>query len=413
MKISKVFNDPVHGFIPIKSKTHLEIIDHPYFQKLRRIRQLGLTDFVYPGAVHTRFHHALGAMFLMGKALDILRIKGIEISDEEYYSCQFAILLHDIGHGPFSHSLEEVLMPGISHESLSFLLMQQINHDLNGKLNLAVKMFQDGYERSFFHSLISSQLDTDRMDYIVRDSYFTGVPEGKVSIERIIQLLNVKNDQLVAEEKAVYPIENFINARRLMYWQVYLHKTSVGAEKLITNILKRARDVYRSGQKLPMTEALEYFIRKDVKLKEFNTSEEPLHYFSQLDDSDLWGSIKLWKNHSDRILSILSKMILNRHLYHMELSNEPINKEELQTIKRQVAEKMDLLQNDTHYFVCHGKITNEAYVSGGKGIQLLMKTGETEDISDVADLPNIKAMSKIVTKYYQCRPKDLNLQTYY
>ena len=410
MKLFKVFNDPVHGFIPIKSKTHLDIINHPYFQKLRRIRQLGLSEFVYPGAVHSRFQHVLGAMYLTGIAMDLLREKGVKISEEEYNSCQYAILLHDIGHGPFSHSLEKVILPGLEHERLSFMLMEKINTDLEGKLELAIQIFQDSYNRPFFHSLISSQLDTDRLDYIVRDSYFTGVPEGQVSLERILRLLNVVDDQLVAEEKAIYPIENFINARRLMYWQVYLHKTSIGAEALVMNTLKRAKELYQTEKPVKMTEALEFFMKKSTQFDDKENRDKILNTFSLLDDSDIWGSLKFWTNNTDPILSTLSGMLLERKLYKVSLSNEAPDAEKMLFLKNAVTDQLNIAPEHTHYFVSHGAISNEAYISGGSGIRLLMKSGKIEDIANVTDLPNIKAMSKIVIKHYQCWPKELNLK---
>ncbi len=410
MKILKVFNDPVHGFIQIKTQLHLDIINHRYFQKLRRIRQLGLTEFVYPGAIHSRFQHAIGAMHLIGKAMDALQTKGITISEEEYQACQSAILLHDIGHGPFSHSLEEVLLPGVPHESLSYLYMQHLNKEFKGQLELTLKIFRNSYHRPFFHSLISSQLDMDRLDYLIRDSYYTGVPEGNISVDRIIQLLNVRDEELVVEEKAIYTIENYLNARRLMYWQVYLHKTSVGSEKLITNILKRAKDLYRSGNHLPMPAAIRFFFEKEISMDNFNSDPQVLEHFSKLDDADIWGCIKFWCDESDPILSLLSSNLLKRKLLKVKIENTPLNKSQLLEIKRQVAKTYDILINDTHYFVAHGPLSNEAYMSGGKGIKILLKSGEVVEITEATDLPNIKAMSKIVHKYYQCWPKNVNLQ---
>jgi len=405
----KVFNDPVYGFIEVGNNFLLKLIDHRFFQKSRRIKQLGVTEFVYPGAVHTRFQHAMGAMHLMGKALNTLRSKGITISDKEKEACEIAILLHDIGHGPFSHSLEEVLMPGIEHESISYQFMLKLNEEFDGRLNLALKIFRNSYERKFFHELVSSQLDMDRLDYLIRDSYFTGVPEGSINVERLIQLLNVDEDRLVLEEKAIYVVENFLSARRLMYWQVYLHKTSIGAEKIITNIIKRARDLYSFGQKIPMSPALEYFFANKINIEQLSENEEAMDHFSKLDDTDIWGSIKIWRDNKDPILSHLCNMILERKLLKVRLSNEPIDKSELQRLKHQVTKKFNVLMSDTHYFMSHGPVTNEAYILGGKPINIITKKEGVKDIAYASDLPNIQAISKIVLKYYQCWPKGLTL----
>ena len=306
MNKKKIFNDPVYGFVQIKSDLIFDVIQHPLFQRLRRIRQLGLTDLVYPGALHTRFQHAIGAMHLMSLALDTLRSKGIEISHKEYEACQLAILLHDIGHGPFSHALEFSLLPGISHESLSFLFMKQLNNDFNNSLTTALSIFQNTYPRKFFNQLVSSQLDMDRLDYLKRDSFFTGVSEGAVGVDRIIQMLHVKDDQIVVEEKGLYSLENFLNARRLMYWQVYLHKASVSAEKMLINLINRAKEFVEFGQELEATHALKTFLRKSYTLDDFQANPQLLRTFGQLDDSDIWAGIKQWQYNMHSILSILS-----------------------------------------------------------------------------------------------------------
>src|SRR5687767_12730471 len=304
----KIINDPVYGFITIPSELVYEIISHPYFQRLRHIKQLGLTHYVYPGALHTRFQHALGAMHLMGKALDNLRLKGIEISNEEYEATQISILLHDIGHGPFSHTLEEVLLSGIKHESLSYLFIDKLNEELHGALELTLQIFRNSYSRKFFHQLISSQLDIDRLDYLNRDCFFTGVQEGTIGVDRIISMLHVHRDQLVVEAKGIYSIENFLNARRLMYWQVYLHKTTVSAERMVVNLIRRAQALVQAGESIPASDALLLFLQHTFSIEKFRENSEALHTFGQLDDHDIWGAIKLWRNSTDKILAILSQM---------------------------------------------------------------------------------------------------------
>ena len=409
MNKKKIFNDPVYGFINIKSDLVFDIIEHPIFQRLRRIRQLGLTDLVYPGALHTRFHHAIGAMHLMTVALDSLRSKGIEINDEEYEAAQIAILLHDIGHGPFSHTLESSLLQGIQHESLSYLLMKYLNNVFHNKLELALKIFQNTYKKRFLHQLVSSQLDMDRLDYLKRDSFFTGVSEGSIGIERIISMLNVVTDQIVVEEKGIYSIENFLNARRLMYWQVYLHKASVSAEKMLVNLIIRARDLVLGGQDIFATDALKVFLSGNKSLADFQNDEQLLITYGSLDDYDIWSAIKVWQNHDDNILSTLSKRLLNRQLFKINLSNEPLSRTELNLLRNRIAEKYGMLRADSRYFFAYGQVTNKAYIAGGQTINILTKKGNVIDIAEAADLPNIKAMSKIVKKYYLCCPKNVSL----
>lgn len=409
MNKKKIFNDPVYGFINIKSDLVFDIIEHPFFQRLRRIKQLGLTDLIYPGALHTRFHHAIGAMHLMTRALDSLRSKGIEIDDHEYESAQIAILLHDIGHGPFSHALEYSLMPGVQHESISFQFMKFLNKEFNGALSTTLKIFQNTYKRKFFHQLVSSQLDMDRLDYLKRDSFFTGVSEGAIGLDRIISMLNVVDDQIVVEEKGIYSIENFLNARRLMYWQVYLHKASVSAEKMIINLIIRAKELAASGQQIFATPAFDTFLSNNISLEDFQQKPELLETFGQLDDYDIWASIKMWSQSEDKILRLLSNSLLNRKLFKIKLTNESLSKQELEKIRLAIVEQFDVLKSDARYLLAYGEVTNKAYIAEGQKINILTKKGKVLDIAQAADLPNITAMSKIVKKHYLCCPKTVSL----
>ncbi len=409
MNKKKIFNDPVYGFINIQSELIFDIIEDPVFQRLRRIKQLGMTDLIYPGALHTRFHHAIGAMYLMTRAIETLMSKGVEISKEEKEAAQIAILLHDIGHGPFSHALEFSLLKGISHESLSFLLMKHLNKKFNGALELGLRIFQDSYHRKLFHQLVSSQLDMDRLDYLKRDSFFTGVSEGAIGLERIISMLNVVNDQIVVEEKGLYSIENFLNARRLMYWQVYLHKASVSAEKMIINTILRAKELAMSGENVEASEALSTFLKDQVLLEDFQENPTLLDHFASLDDYDIWGSIKFWKDHQDPILKYLSNSLLNRQLFKIRLSNEPLSKKEIDRLRMVISEEYKTLKSDSRYYFSYGEVTNKAYFAEGSSINILKKSGEVTDIAEAADLPNIKAISKIVRKHYLCCPKNVYL----
>jgi HD superfamily phosphohydrolase len=408
MNKKKIINDPVYGFITIPGELIYDIVSHPCFQRLRHIKQLGLTDYVYPAALHTRFQHALGALHLMSKVLDTLRIKGIEISDQEYEATQLAILLHDIGHGPFSHTLEDSLIPGISHESLSYLLIGKLNVEFSGALALTLKIFQNGYKRKFFHQLVSSQLDIDRLDYLKRDSFFTGVQEGTIGVDRIISMLTVHRDQLVVEEKGIYSIESFLNARRLMYWQVYLHKTTVSTERMLVNLIRRAKALVRAGEQLTASDALLTLMKKDYTLADFKESPDLLRLFGQLDDNDMWGAVKFWRNHDDKILALLSQMILERKLFKIKLNAEPIKKYQVEKIREAVMKKYGLLRSEASYLFSHGTVTNEAYAEGQE-INILMRSGELQDIAQASDLPNIKAISKIVKKNYLCWPKNVSL----
>ena len=408
LKNNKILNDPVYGFISIQSDLIFLIIDHPYFQRLRRIKQLGLTDYVYPGALHTRFHHAIGAMHLMSITLDNLRNKGNEISDQEYEASLIAILLHDIGHGPFSHALEFSLLSGIPHESLSLLIIHLLNKQFNGQLDLALKIFKNEYERKFFHQLVSSQLDIDRLDYLQRDCFFTGVSEGTIGADRIIKMMDIKNDQLVIEEKGIYSIENFLSARRLMYWQVYLHKTTVSSEKMLINLIKRGKELQQQGTQLTGTNELIKFLTNDFTLEDFNNSDQLLGEFLEMDDFDIWGAIKLWKNHEDYILRNISRMFLQRNLFKITLRNESYPEDELERLRSRTLLSLKISEKDLHYFFNHGSISNNAYLAKDR-ILILTKKGEVIDVAQAADLPNIKAMSKIVKKHYVCRAKNLTL----
>lgn len=408
MNKKKIINDPVYGFITIPGELLFDIISHPWFQRLRHIKQLGLTDFVYPGAQHTRFQHALGAMHLMKQALDNLRSKGIEISDDEHEAAIIAVLLHDIGHGPLSHTLEHTLLHSIKHESLSYLFMQRLNKEFNGALNIALKIFQNTYKRKFFHQLVSSQLDIDRLDYLKRDCFFAGVMEGTIGVDRIISMLTVHNDQLVVEEKGILSIENFLNARRLMYWQVYLHKTTVSAERMMVNVIRRAEHLVKSGENLPASESLLMFLRHTYSLENFKDKAEVLNAYGLLDDNDIWGAVKLWRSHPDFILSTLCKMLLERKLFQIKLGTEAIRKDQIENIREKVTQTFGTLRSESSYFFSYGSVSNEAYAEGQK-INILMKSGELVDLAQASDLPNIKAISKIVKKNYLCWPKNVSL----
>ena len=406
---SKIINDPLYGFVSIKSELAFSIIEHPVFQRLRQINQLGLAHLVYPGARHSRFQHAIGAYHLMGKSLDCLKSKGVDISHEESEAVQLAVLLHDVGHGPFSHSLEETLLSGLKHESLTFLLIQQLNKEFNNQLALAIKIFQNSYKRKFFHQLVNSQLDVDRLDYLKRDSYFTGVHEGNIGIDRIIDMMNVRDDNVVIEEKGIYSIESFLTSRRLMYWQVYLHKTSVSAERLLVNIIKRAKYLATSGEKLPCTESLNVFLENDVPLDDLNNNPKILAAFSKMDDVDVWGAIKLWQRYQDKVLSSLCSMIIERRLFRIRLSSEPINKIHVENVRQQIMKKYNVLNKDATYLFSHGTVSNEAYTTEGKPITILLKNGELAELASASDLPQVKAMSKSVKKNYLCWPKNVDL----
>lgn len=409
MNKKKILNDPVYGFINIPNDLVFDIIEHTYFQRLRRIRQLGLTDFVYPGALHTRFHHALGAMYLMQKTLDTLRSKGVMIFDAEYEAALIAILLHDVGHGPFSHTLEFSLFQGVNHEQISLWIFDKLNKEFNGRLELAKQIFTGAYHRNFLHQLVSSQLDVDRLDYLKRDSFFTGVYEGTIGAERIIKMLNVHEGDLVVEEKGIYSIENFLSARRLMYWQVYLHKTAISAESMLISLISRAKKLTQKGKEVPATPALKIFLERDITKQEFFDDKDLLDIFSMLDDTDIWGSIKLWQSHEDVVLSTLSTNLLHRKLFGIVISNDKFGPEVFDSLIAQLLKK-GLTNSEAKYFVQKGSVSNAAYVAKGGRINILMKSGEVLDVAKASDLPNIKAMSKIVKKYYLSFPKELTIK---
>ena len=412
MNKKKIFNDPVYGFITISSELIFDIIEHPYFQRLRRIRQLGLTDYVYPGALHTRFHHALGAMHLMGLALNNLREKGHEISSEEYESAQIAILLHDIGHGPLSHVLEFDILDGVHHESISVALMNELNQEFNGALDLSIDIFLDKYPRPFLHQLVSSQLDIDRLDYLQRDCFFTGVSEGTIGADRIIKMLDLVDDQIVVEEKGIYSIENFLNARRLMYWQVYLHKTAISAEKMISIIFRRAKELVRNQVVVEGPHSVLLFLKNHVDEKAFSTNKDYLIAFTQLDDFDIWSCVKMWMNHSDMVLSEICTRLLNRKLFKINMSNTAYDNACIEELSVKLQAQYGLSKIESDYFYINGSLTNEGYISRGQNINILTKKGELIDVAQASDLPNIKAISQIVRKYYLCYPKEIKIDLY-
>lgn len=408
MRKEKIFNDPVYGFINIPNELAFSLINHPYFQRLRHISQLGLSSLVYPCAQHTRFSHAIGAMHLMTLAIDVLRSKGNDITAEEAEAVITAILLHDIGHGPFSHSLEYSIVEGISHEFISSLFMNRLNEYFKGDITLAIEIFNNRYYKKFLHQLITSELDVDRLDYLKRDSFYTGVHEGAISFKRIILMLNVVNNELVVEEKGLASLEKFITARRFMYWQVYLHKTVVSAQQLLINILKKAKELSRNHGNIFTTPALSYFLSNQITKENFLTSEETFNCFSMLDDFDINYSVKLCTTHPDKVLSILSQNLLRRNLYKIEIQNEPFNKNIVELHKDEVKLRLSLNEKEIDYFVFTGNLRNEAYNSNGDKIKILLRNGSLVDMENTSDNINIKALSKPVEKYYLCCPKELS-----
>jgi len=396
----KIINDPVYGFIKIPYDLIFDLIEHPLFQRLRRIRQLGLTHFVYPGANHTRFQHAVGAMHLMGQAIEVIRSKGHAISEQEARAVTIAILLHDIGHGPFSHSLEHSLIKNTSHEEISLLMMEQLNVEFPGELSMAIEIFRNRYPKKFLHQLVSSQLDMDRLDYLKRDSFFTGVTEGVIGSDRIIKMLNVLNDQLVVEEKGIYSIEKFLIARRLMYWQVYLHRTVVASEQVLVMMLKRAQTLSYMGEELFATPALAYFLQEQKQVS--------LEQFSLLDDNDILTSAKVWCNNSDRVLSMLANGLVNRKLYSVELDNVPFSAERVAEIRGIVKEKLDMSPQEAEYLVVSDSVSNYAYSDMDDRITIMDKHGNTRDIAEASDILNISVLSKTVRKYFLCYPRFIN-----
>ena len=399
----KIVNDPVYGFIHIPNEFILDLIEHPYFQRLCRISQMGLSYLVYPGARHTRFHHALGCMYLMQQAIQTLRYKQVEINPEEEEGLYIAILLHDIGHGPFSHAMEHSIVEGISHEEISLAFMEELNHQFEGKLSIAIEIFQKKYHKEFMNQLISSQLDMDRLDYLKRDSFYSGVSEGNINSQRIIAMLTVKDDTLIVEEKGIYSIEEFLVARRLMYWQVYLHKTSIGAEFVLIRILARVKELTQQGKKLPMTTALRFFVENHITKETFD--RHALHLFAQLDDYDIISGLKEWQYGDDWVLAKLSQMILNRDLLRVKLYKSPVEKEKVQELLQETAQQLNISEDLAHYFVFTGEISNTAYRKDEQNILIYTKNNKIVDVTKASDQMNLDALSTKVTKYYLCSLK--------
>ncbi len=403
----KIINDPVYGFITIPSDLVYDLIQHPYVQRLRYIKQLGMTHLVYPGALHTRFHHALGAMHLMGLALETIKSKGQAISYQEEEAVTIAILLHDIGHGPFSHALEHTIVDGVSHEHISTLLMDNLNREFDGKLGLALEIFNNRYHKKFLYQLVSGQLDLDRMDYLNRDSFFTGVSEGVISFDRIIKMLDVVDDQLVVEEKGIYSIEKFLIARRLMYWQVYLHKTVIAAEQMLVKILERAKELSGEGRNLFASPCFSYFLKNSISREEFKNDPRNIERFTKLDDNDIFTSIKVWVNDEDLILSTLCSHLISRNLYQVEITNEPPPIEIINDLADKVTDEFEISDDDTSYFVFTDTIKNKAYSVGDGSIKIVMKDGSIQDIAKASDNSNLESLARTVQKHILCYLKEL------
>jgi len=402
MNKRKIINDPVFGFINIPNDFIFNLIEHPYVQRLTRIKQLGFASLVYPGAQHTRFHHSLGAMHLMSEAISQLRSKGNEITEEEADAVLSCILLHDIGHGPFSHVLENTLVNDVCHEQISLLLMEKINQSLNGKLSQTIAIFKNEYPKKFLHQLVDGQLDMDRLDYLRRDSFFTGVTEGNIGSARIIKMLNVKDDRLVVEAKGIYSTENFLMARRLMFWQVYLHKTTVASEKMLINTFNRARFLIRQKVDLSVTPSLLYFLQNQVGLPDFINNPETLDNFVSLDDSDIWYILKLWSNHPDKVLSMLSNGLVNRRLFKIEIKPEPFENSILKNKIQHYMNQLGISEADAEFLISSDEISTNMYNEADDSIEILFKDGETKDIAEASDMLNIQLLSKKVKKYYFC-----------
>ena len=401
----KILNDPIYGFIRIPNSLIFDIIEHPSFQRLRRVSQMGFSNLVYPGANHTRFHHALGCLHLMQKTVNVLRVKGIDISEDEENALYIAILLHDIGHGAFSHALEHSIVSGITHEEISLKYMHQLNKEFDGQLDLAISVFNGEYHRKFLHQLITSQLDIDRLDYLKRDSFYTGVAEGNISSDRLIAMINVVDNELVIEKKGIYSVEKFLIARRLMYWQVYLHKTSLVAEYMLVNILTRAKELANQGVELFGSSSLKFFLYQ--KTHKNNFDNKVLNLFSELDDYDVLSAIKEWTNHPDKILSKLSLMIVNRNLLKIEMFDEEVSNDQISTTINKFIKISEISEEEANYFVFSGKISNQAY-NKNQPIKIASKNGAIEDIVNASDQLNLQALSKPVNKYFLCYPKDTN-----
>jgi uncharacterized protein len=400
----KIFNDPIYGFIGIPSPLIFDLIGHRYFQRLRRISQMGLSYLVYPGAHHTRFHHTLGSMYLMQRAIQVLQSKGVAITDAEREGLLVAILLHDIGHGPFSHAMEHSIANGVDHEYISLKFMETLNVEFEGRLTVAIAIFTGKHPKKFLNQLVSSQLDMDRLDYLKRDSFYTGVAEGNTNAERLISMLTVVNGQLVVEEKGIYSVEKFLLARRFMYWQVYLHKTGVVAEQLLIHILKRARQLLERGIAVPCNKALHHFLEHSIDTGSFDAPT--LELFSQLDDTDVISALKNWQDHADFVLSELCKMVINRKLLHIKLKKGPISEGRFRAKLEQVRQQFGLSEEEARYFVFQGAISNRAYNKEEQNINILKKNGNIKDVASLSDNLVLNALSKTVTKFYICYPKE-------
>ena len=398
----KIVNDPVFGFINIPGGLLYNIISHPLLYRLTRIKQMGLSSVVYPGAQHTRFQHSLGAFHLMSEAIAQLRNKGNEITQEESDGVLAAILLHDIGHGPFSHVLEDTIVKGISHEEISLLFMEKMNKGMNGQLDLAISIFKDEYHKKFLHQLVSGQLDMDRLDYLRRDSFYTGVIEGNIGSARIIKMLDVKDDHLVVESKGIYSIENFLTARRLMYWQVYLHKTSVAYEQMLINSLLRAKELASKGVELFASPALRFFLYNNIDSKEFYRNSTCLENFGQLDDNDIWTALKVWSNHSDKVLSTLSHDLINRNIFKVEISSDPVSEERMESLVDKISRSVQINKEDAVYLISTSSIEKNMYDPADDSIDIIYKDGTIKNIAEASDMLNISLLSKKVKKYYLC-----------
>ena len=402
MNDPKIINDPVFGFIKIPRGLLYDIVKHPLFQRLNRINQLGLASVVYPGARHTRFQHSLGAFHLMSEAILSLQQKGNMVFEPEAEGVQAAILLHDIGHGPFSHVLENTIIKGISHEEISLMMMEQMNNDFNGQLNYALAIFRDEYPKHFLHQLISSQLDMDRLDYLRRDSFYTGVTEGNIGSARIIKMLNVVDDSLVVEQKGIYSLENYLTTRRLMYWQVYLHKTAVAYEKVLVNMLTRAKDLTRQGKDVFAPPSLRYFLQNDVDADWFNNHTEALERYEELDDSDIWSAMKVWRHDKDKILSTLATDMLDRKIFKVEVHEHPVSQERIDELTATIATAMDIEPKDAHYLMSVSTIQKDMYNVDDDSIAVLYKDGTIRDVAEASELLNVQLLSKKIRKYYLC-----------
>lgn len=398
----KIINDPVFGFINIPKGLLYNIVRHPLLQRLTRIKQVGLSSVVYPGAQHTRFQHSLGAFYLMSEAITQLKAKGQFIFDSEAEAVQAAILLHDIGHGPFSHVLEDTIVKGVTHEEISLMLMERINKEMNGQLNLAIRIFKDEYPKRFLHQLVSGQLDMDRLDYLRRDSFYTGVTEGNIGSARIIKMLDVADDHLVIESKGIYSIENFLTARRLMYWQVYLHKTSVAYERMLISTLLRAKELAAQNVELFASPALRFFLYNNITPTEFLNNPECLEHFIRLDDNDIWTALKVWSSHRDKVLSTLSAGMINRNIFKVEVSSEPITEERKKELTLQISRQLDISLSEANYFVTTLAIEKNMYDPADDSIDIIYKDGTIKNIAEASDMLNISLLSKKVKKYYIC-----------